>query len=183
MEITELNYDRKSLASILQGVGVEVGVANAHFSKVILDNPRVKKLYGVDAYEPHERYSDYKLKETFTRMHTNAIKRTREYSNFELIRKFSMDAVGDFTGESLDFVYIDADHSYQTTLQDIQEWSKKVVKGGVICGDDYVQQDPIDPRYDVYHAVNAYVRAHPKIEELFIYAGGISPNNWMFIKS
>lgn len=38
---------------------------------------------------------------------------------------------------SLDFVFIDADHSYRHCLQDIQLWVPKVCKGGLIAGHDY----------------------------------------------
>lgn len=39
--------------------------------------------------------------------------------------------------ESLDFVFIDADHSYEECLRDITLWVPKVKKGGLISGHDY----------------------------------------------
>ncbi len=54
-----------------------------------------------------------------------------------VIRKSSMDAVKNFENESLDFVYIDADHSYNETYNDIHYWYKIVKKGGIISGHDY----------------------------------------------
>lgn len=36
-----------------------------------------------------------------------------------------------------DMIYIDADHSYNGCLQDIQAWYGKVRKGGFVLGDDY----------------------------------------------
>lgn len=38
--------------------------------------------------------------------------------------------------DSLDFVFIDADHSYEAVRKDILTWSKKVREGGMICGHD-----------------------------------------------
>ena len=48
-----------------------------------------------------------------------------------------MDAVVDVADESLDFVFIDADHKYVSVCEDIREWSKKVRIGGIVSGHDY----------------------------------------------
>ena len=37
---------------------------------------------------------------------------------------------------SLDFIFIDADHSYEQTKNDILTWSPKVKDGGMILGHD-----------------------------------------------
>jgi len=39
----------------------------------------------------------------------------------------------------LDFVYIDGHHGFKYVAEDICEWSKKVRKGGVIAGHDFVR--------------------------------------------
>jgi predicted O-methyltransferase YrrM len=38
--------------------------------------------------------------------------------------------------ETFDLVFIDADHSYSSTLADIEYWRSKVRRGGVLCGHD-----------------------------------------------
>jgi hypothetical protein len=60
----------------------------------------------------------------------------------ELIRKMSVDALEDFSDESLDFVYIDWNHEFSYAMIDIIEWSKKVRKGWVISGHDYFKSNP-----------------------------------------
>lgn len=45
-----------------------------------------------------------------------------------------------FDNNSLDFVLIDADHSYEGCKKDILAWVPKLKKGGVICGDDYTAE-------------------------------------------
>ena len=49
----------------------------------------------------------------------------------------SCDAAKLFDDESLDFVYIDADHSYEAVMKDIMAWASKVRHGGVLGGHDY----------------------------------------------
>jgi predicted O-methyltransferase YrrM len=38
---------------------------------------------------------------------------------------------------SLDFVFIDADHSYEGVKADIEAWDPKVREGGYVIGHDY----------------------------------------------
>jgi len=54
-----------------------------------------------------------------------------------IVRKLSTDAAMDFGDESLDFVYIDADHSYNAVKEDIAAWAPKVRRGGIVAGHDY----------------------------------------------
>jgi hypothetical protein len=44
--------------------------------------------------------------------------------------------------ESLDFVYIDADHEYKSVKSDYDAWRDKIRKGGIISGHDYSIQFP-----------------------------------------
>ena len=37
----------------------------------------------------------------------------------------------------MDFVYIDADHSYEGARRDIAAWGRKVRRGGMVAGHDY----------------------------------------------
>lgn len=57
-----------------------------------------------------------------------------------------------FPVESLDFVYIDDDHSYEGCRDSINAWKDSVKRGGLIGGHDY-QMEP------VRHAVKDFVDA------------------------
>lgn len=52
-------------------------------------------------------------------------------------RMSSEDAVGKFGDDSLDLVFIDADHTYRACRDDISRWLPKVRPGGILCGHDY----------------------------------------------
>lgn len=45
-------------------------------------------------------------------------------------------------GEGLDFVFIDADHSYGSVRADIAAWLPKVKSGGIIAGHDFAPEFP-----------------------------------------
>lgn len=54
---------------------------------------------------------------------------------FEMPSREAAKEVGE---EVLDFVFIDADHSYEECLADIKLWTPKVRKGGLVSGHDYM---------------------------------------------
>jgi len=92
-----------------------------------------------------------------------------------IIRGKSMDVVRNIPYESLDFVYIDANHEFDFVMSDIIEWSKRVKKGGLVAGHDYIKT-----RYfGVIEVVNTYTRAHG-IYDVFL-TKERSPS-WFFCK-
>lgn len=176
---TVIDQTREDIAKLFKGIGVEVGVANGDFAEIILANPKVTGLFGVDLYEPHKGYQDYTRGTTFNNMRKNSAEKLKHFGQrHAFIYKFSMDAVKDFANNSLDFVYIDANHSYKTVFEDITEWAKRVRPGGVIAGDDYTPS--IKPNNGVIRAVNEYAEKNG-VTVLFIYKGK-EPVNWMFYK-
>lgn len=56
---------------------------------------------------------------------------------FEIHELDSVVASRLYDDASLDFVFIDADHSYAAVSRDIDAWIPKVKKGGIIAGHDY----------------------------------------------
>jgi len=56
-----------------------------------------------------------------------------------LVRASSMKAASETENLSLDFVYLDGDHSYLGCRQDIQLWLAKIKNGGYLCGHDYAE--------------------------------------------
>ena len=101
--------------------------------------------YGVDPYDYME-YSNqlslkddksYLLKSESENVYNKTLAYTKVYSNFKLIRKSSSDAAKEFEQESVDLVFIDANHSYESVKNDIDLWLPKVKQGGVLSGHDY----------------------------------------------
>lgn len=73
----------------------------------------------------------------------------------QIIRKRSTEALADLLDRSLDFVFIDADHSYEGCWTDIDGWSRKVKPGGWLGGHDYQNTD--FERFGVTRAVDEFV--------------------------
>lgn len=54
------------------------------------------------------------------------------------MRGFSTDVAKDFGDETIDYIMLDGDHSYQAVRADIDAWLPKMKPGSVMAGDDYL---------------------------------------------
>jgi hypothetical protein len=120
-------------------VGVEIGTARGLFAEWMFKRIKKLKLYCIDPWIAYPRYvemCDEEGQKIYDDMFSQAQKKLAG-KNVEFIRKYSIDAVKDFKDESLDFVYIDGNHTFEYVIQDIAEWERKVRKGGIVSGHDY----------------------------------------------
>lgn len=146
----------------LLGEGVEVGVFEAEYSEHLLTYWRGKRLHLVD-----------------TNILDEARNRVDEHRGRAILHQMSsVGAAKQFENNTLDFVYIDADHRYDVVVEDLRAWWPKVRPGGVFAGHDYLNSDnepkmfhnpvplenqPEDPRslpFAVKAAVDEFVAEH-----------------------
>jgi hypothetical protein len=169
--------------------GAEIGVLKAVFSEILIkDNPNLT-LYGIDPWLKYQVYKDFRGQKQLDSYYREAKERMTPYENYVFVKKMSMDAVKDFRDNSLDFVYIDADHEYAHVMEDITEWSKKVRPGGIVSGHDYHLSSHAGSKMQVPYAVDAYTSKN-KIHPWFLL--GLKDKNkdphrdpsrsWMWIK-
>lgn len=141
-------------------VGAEIGVAKGEFSEKFCKVGLA--LYAIDPWQSYKDYEDSRGQEKLDSLYEQTKRRLEPYPNCTIIRKTSMEAVLDFADESLDFVYIDGNHQFKYVTEDISEWSRKVKKGGVISGHDYIYTNPRTQAgiCHVIYVVNAYTQAY-----------------------
>jgi len=142
--IKKIDCDRdKILGKIEQiknGICVEIGVLNGEYSKKILKQ-KPKKLYMIDIWDSVEKdYDDISNNKNHPNAYKEALAIANQYSNEAImIKKNSLEAVLNFEDESIDFLYIDANHAYDFIKKDIEAWYPKVKKGGIFGGHDYLK--------------------------------------------
>lgn len=95
---------------------------------------------------------------------------------YRIVRALSVEAAQDFPDGSLDFFYLDANHSYPTARADLAAWYPKVRPGGLVSGHDFVDAGP---PFGVRSAVLEFTRDLPV--DLFVAAMEPFPN-WYFFK-
>lgn len=121
-------------------VGAEIGVDKAQFSEHILGGSKLELLYCIDCWMD-DFGSKYKPKE-YDPVGLNRMEEARKrISKFErryvLMRDTSANASLQIPDESLDFCYIDGDHSLEGIYTDLYAWTPKVKSGGIVAGHDY----------------------------------------------
>jgi hypothetical protein len=128
-------------------IGVELGVWKGETFKYLLKNSnKLSILYGVDLYQPQPTNNGPEKwlpgenghawdHETYYQDLVSFCSKLESPRGI-ILRKDTTEASIEFMNESIDFVFIDADHGYEGCLRDIQNWSPKVRKGGFIIGHD-----------------------------------------------
>ncbi len=150
----ELLNERKLL-----GEAVEVGVYRGVFSKALLDRWRGRMLHLVDSWRHLSNYFDgCNLSD---RDHATCLAETqrnlaRHRGRFRIHRKLSLEAVSSFRENSLDFVYIDANHAYEAVFQDIRAWYPRLKADGILAGHDFMDGDLPGGQFGVETAVREF---------------------------
>lgn len=166
-------------------VGAEIGVYKGEFTELFCKAGL--KMYAIDpwkAFNGQGRTQQKQERQDFIYEHA---KRVLAPYDCTLIRKTSMEALADFKDESLDFVYLDGDHSFMPVAEDIFHWEKKVRKGGIVAGHDY-DLTRVGAQNTVIHVkpvVDAYCQVFGR--ELVVFGKDNSSKNnsypsWYFIK-
>mgnify|MGYP001261696052 CR=1 FL=1 len=133
------------------GIVAELGVDRGNFSEIILRNCNPKELHLIDIWDS-PNYNTAKYESVVNKFKT-AIQKKEVYIN----KKLSTIAANDYKDEFFDWIYIDTDHSYETTLKELYAWQTKIKKDGYILGHDYISGSFIEGhRYGVMEAVTEF---------------------------
>ena len=134
IENARIISNRKKLISLFpkNSIVCELGVDRGSFSKKIMEINNPNELHLVDIWDTN-RYNDDKrqlVEKTFSTQIKSGI--ITIHNNYSII------AVTQFEDNYFDWIYIDTNHSYVTTAEELLLYSKKVKPGGIISGHDYV---------------------------------------------
>lgn len=120
----------------------EIGVFRGDYSAVIIRDLSPTYLLLVDAWRsfPQAEYTDILNNKTDKQWLELARKVKRRFSDNPAVcfrRALSVEASVKTPDGSLDFIYIDANHSYDGCLSDLKAWYPKLRDGGVMAGHDW----------------------------------------------
>lgn len=115
--------------------GAEIGVCDGIYSQKLMENIPGLALYGIDPYMEYHGYP----KERIEKKLLEAVNRLSQYPGYYLLISKSTEAAKTFPDGSLDFVFIDGAHDYESVVADIHAWYPKVKHGGIFSGHDYTQ--------------------------------------------
>lgn len=124
----------------LHGIGVEVGVLNGDNANTLLSGWNCKALYLVDPFGmfPDSRYVDRCAEaDMIAALRNTTAVSNRHFPRGPILTVTSEKASKMFDDNSLDFVYLDAQHHKAAVEEDISYWWPKIKEGGIMAGHDY----------------------------------------------
>lgn len=131
-------------------VGTYVGKSLAYLVVEVINSRKNIRVIGIDSFTFGDMFSVFIFN----------MKPVEGY--YEYIIGDSADSASKFEDNSVDFVFLDADHVYENIKKDILAWLPKIKRGGVIAGHDYVDLHP-----GVIQAVNE-IFGEDKIDKTYV---------------
>lgn len=120
--------------------GAEIGVLAGWTHWFLLDNRPELSMIGVDSWQVRSGSCEYGDVDRMASAKTAFNEMSKQYgSRSRVINEDSAVAASQVEDESLDFVFIDGDHTYEACKRDILAWLPKVKPAGWITGHDYFE--------------------------------------------
>ena len=129
--------NRSKLLEMLpkHGIVAELGVNRGEFSLEIMQVNQPKELHLVDAWGS-ERYHG-----GLRKVVENTFEKDIAAGRVQIHHGYSTEMASKFPDGYFDWIYIDTDHSYSVTRDELQAYKHKIKQGGIIAGHDYIQGD------------------------------------------
>jgi len=123
-------------------IGVEIGVDVAQFSSRILERSKIERYYCVDTWQDDfgSDCPSVSFDKDGNKRYTAATDTLKDFIVKERampLRMTGVEASKHFANETIDFCYIDGDHSLEGIYTDIKAWLPKLKVGGILSGHDY----------------------------------------------
>ena len=127
--------------------GAEIGVERGHFTEQMLATFPALHMYTVDPwqvqpaknYEGWATYADWPIEEIMAEFSQRIAPYAGRVTVLRMESVVAAEAVDD---GSLDFAFIDAEHTYENVMEDIAAWRPKVKAGGLLMGHDFSPKYP-----------------------------------------
>lgn len=122
-------------------IGSYLGKSTAFMAVEIANSGKNIKFDTIDTWEGSKEHGniDYVYNKL---LYNNFFKNISSLSEYiKPIMGYSFDVVNNYEDSSLDFIFIDAAHDYDSVKKDIEDWYPKLKDDGIIAGHDYNERD------------------------------------------
>jgi len=141
----------------------EVGSRSGINAKTILLSMKVEKLYLIDPYTPYLDGGTFLTQEDQDAYYVEMYNNMKQFLDRVIfITRPSILASKLFEDEYFDYIYLDANHNYESVMTDQKSWFPKVKKGGFISGHDIGYPDVIKAVNDFIEGYNYHQHTNIK---------------------
>ncbi|HKZ68044.1 MAG TPA: class I SAM-dependent methyltransferase [Chitinophagaceae bacterium] len=156
------------------GVIAEVGVGYGFFTALLFRYLQPEKLMAIDNFgitagnEPWKQTFLEDKNVTHLQFYREKFQKEIETGVMEIHHGLSWEMLGQLPDKSLDYIYLDAGHSYEEVVKDLQQIKRKIKDNGIIQFNDYTLFDSFSfVPYGVPRAVHEFMIAED-YEMLFL---------------
>ena len=141
-ELYDEVVDKSAFNATFVEVGTWLGKSTNYLATKIKESKKninfttIDTFKGTDDEELHQNIVGNYNGDIFYEFVDNTVL-SNNYGNFEIIKDSSKNASNQFANNSIDYIMIDAGHSYDALIEDLKVWYNKVKPGGIVSGDDY----------------------------------------------
>lgn len=115
---------------------IEIGSYMGESTMLFGCSGKFKEIYAIDPHSGNEEFNQlfgYNWDIVKKEFEIN----TRFFDNIIYIQNYSYNVVNQFEDNSIDFIYIDGNHNYESVKKDLELYIPKLKVGGYIGGHDY----------------------------------------------
>lgn len=123
--------------------GAELGVSDGKFTHYLVKSLPNIRMISVDLWQPqpgNDKIAGGESYETWDhdKSYREFLEKIKPFKDRVTVhRMLTTEAASKVMDGSLDFVFIDACHSFDCVIEDIKNWSPKVKDGGMVIGHDW----------------------------------------------
>jgi hypothetical protein len=130
------NFDGFFQAQFCNGIGAEIGVWRAEFTRYLLRAWR-GIVVAVDHWERIPGNQFFDNDRTIDKLAAlGTLRRTGQLHRVKIMEMTSEKAASKMGDEALDWIYLDTSHDYESVKQDLELWWPKIRPGGTLAGHD-----------------------------------------------
>ena len=127
------------LRDLARGKDVAIDLGTSQGRSAVILSLAAKKVHTFDLFEDvfaEEVDGDIQLWQTRGHSHENVKRSLSLFSNITVNKSDTADGASSFEDETVDFVFVDANHTYDGVQRDYRAWWPKLRKGGVMVFHD-----------------------------------------------
>lgn len=122
-------------------VGCEIGIWKAeNLCYLLRECNNISRMYAIDPYMQYNDWNRFIPEQEISQVKNiafSAINASGNKDKVVFLEKTSFAAKNYIADESLDFIFIDGDHSYEKAIRDFEWYYSKVKVGGIFSGHDH----------------------------------------------